>query len=172
MAAAFTDMVQTYYSYTTFMCGIPEIEVTGTFEDWATMVSACGKLGELFLSVDLPNVVKYIIRVGDIFTTIGAHVGDVEPPEGFWKGIFTSKNVGSGGQLEINGWIRDLFFNKNKSARIEAYLSTYGVIPYKNLESGRHFKAPHGAFLQQRDSDGFIYAGYTRIVYEVSPSSV
>lgn len=166
MAATFADMVQSYYSYSTFMCGIPEIEVTGTFEDWKAMVDACGKLGVLFTSVNLPAVVQYIIRVGDIFTTIGAHVGGIEPPEDFWKGIFTSKNVGSGSELEISGWITKLFYEKRLN-KLENFLSTYGVIPYKNLETGRHFKAPHGAFAQHRDEKGFIYAGYTRIVYEV-----
>ena len=168
MYATFADMVQSYYSYSTFMCGIPEIEVTGTFEDWQKLVTSCGALARLFMAVGLPRVTGYIIEVGDVLVKIGAHVGGVEPEPEFWKGIFTQKNIGSGGQLAINGWITKLFFTKHPVNKLENFTSTYGVIPYKNLESGRSFKAAHGSFYQLRDENGFIYAGYGKVVIETT----
>lgn len=165
-AAAFADMVQSYYSYMTMMCGIPEIEVTGTVEDWTNSTRHVLAIRKQFASIDLPGLSDYLNRVGGIFGKIMIQVQDPEHPDlDFWKGIYTHKNVGSGGDLDVDGWIVDLFFN-HKSRRLESFMSTYGSFPYKNLETGREFKAYYGAFAQQRSPEGFVYSGYGSFVIE------
>ena len=172
MSATFADMVQSYYSYETMMCGIPEVKITGTFADWRAMVVACSNLASTFAGIGLIEVMEYVLRVGDIFVTIAAHKGDYltaqpESPEDWHRGIFTSKNIGSGSELQIDGWITQLFFKQHPINKLANFTSTYGVIPYVNTETGRQFKSAHGAFAQLRDDEGFIYAGYTQSVYEV-----
>ena len=51
MAAVFADAVQSYYDYSTFCCGIPEIEVTGTTEDWQLLTTNSMAISELFNGV-------------------------------------------------------------------------------------------------------------------------
>lgn len=167
MAAMFADAVQSYYNYSTFLCGIPAIEVTGTVEDWQTVTKNSLAIGELLQAVGLEKEAMYCVKVSALFALIGAQVmsGEISIP--FWKDIFTSKNVGSGGDLRITGWITDLFFEKPEDMKFENFLSSYAVLPYKNLETNRQFKAVYGAFEQHRTPGGVLYSGYAHHIYEV-----
>lgn len=169
--AAFADAVQSYYSYSTMLCGIPEIEVTGTFEDWYRCVDSIKALGAIFLQINAEQVVRYLITVGDIFAKIAYDVaGDGDsyesPNTAFWKDIFTSKNIGSGNDLVISGWIKDLFLYQPSLAKLENFSSAYATFPYKNLDTGRQFRAAYGAFSQLRSSCDFIYSGYGSVIHE------
>lgn len=166
LSANFCDMVQQYYSYSTFLCGIPEIEVTGTVEDWFNLLDSTYAIEKLFGDI-LPDTIPYLKRFGQIINFILVDKKFNEPTVEFWQDIFTSKNVGSGGQLAISGWITDLFYEKREVKKLENYDSSWGVIPYKNLDSGRSFKAVHGAFSQLRNDEGFIYSGYGQLIFEV-----
>ena len=167
MCAAFADAVQTYYSYMTFLCGIPEIEVTGTEQDWRSCNNSIDQLLELFSSVGADPVKKYLNSVNFIFSKIYVQVSETDAIDHkFWRGIFTSRNVGSGGELNISGWITRLFMRQPEVPKLENFVSTYASFPYKNLETGREFKATYGAFSQVRTPDGFIEAGYGSFVFE------
>jgi hypothetical protein len=169
LCATFCDMVQSYYNYGTFCCGIPEIEVTGTPEDWAMLAANCGTIKDLFHRVDAPaNVTDYMARVGRLFTHITGDVATGEPDMEFWKGIFTAKNVGSGGQLQITGWVKDLYLEKRLDSKIENFTHSVGVVPYFNLETQRKFTAIYGAFGVLRSPEGFIYSSYDHVIVERS----
>lgn len=164
--AVFCDMVKEYYSYSTFMCGIPEIELTGTEEDWSELVYCVASLAvNVFVDRD-PKATKYLIQVGDLFDNILNQVKAGEADVDFWKDIFRSKNVGSGGELLINGWITKLFVETHQVPKLENFTGTFGVIPYTNLNTGRRFKAAHGSFTHRRDENDFIYASYDRVIFE------
>ena len=163
-AATFCDMVQDFYSYSTFLCGIPEIKLAGTYHDWYEMLLHIVALDELFK--DHAKVTWYLSKVAVIVENIAMSFTEVDVE--FWKSIFRSKNVGSGGQLDIDGWIVQLFMEKRETNRLESFQNTHGVIPYTNKTTNRKFKALHGVLGLCRDEHDFVYAGYGRAVYEVT----
>ena len=162
--AALADGVSPYYSYSTYMCGIPEVRVTGTREDWNMLLSCTAQIASAFFAVGLPKAVEYMIRVGDVLEKISA---SFETPDvDFWKDIFTSKNVGSGSELKINGWITQLFFVQHDLKKIENYMSNLAIVDYVNKDTGRKFRGVYGPFNQVRTEDGFIKASYGSVIYE------
>jgi hypothetical protein len=167
MYAALCDGVSAYYSYSTFMCGIPEIRFTGTQQDWQSLLYRCGMIAAMFGTVNLPKAVEYMIGVGDIINEIQESFTAETPNLDFFKGIFTSKNVGSGGELDINGWITKLYYEKRKSNKLENFMNSVTVVSYNNLETGREFKGVYGAFERLRTDDDFVKAGYANLIFEV-----
>lgn len=167
MAAVFADAVQSYYDYSTFCCGIPEIEVTGTTEDWQLLDKNSMAIAELFKGVGLEKASQYMVKQAGLFATIGAQVMSGEVSVDFWKDIFRSKNIGSGGELEINGWITTLFYDPPRLKKIDNFQFTLASFDYSNKETGRKFKTAYGAFEQLRSPKGFIYSGYGNLVFEL-----
>lgn len=164
MYAALCDGVRGFYSYSTFMCGIRRIRVTGNYDDWSGLIARTMAIASMFLSVGLAKEVEYMIRIGDLLEKIlgSFEHGNVE----FWKGIFTAKNVGSGGQLDIDGWITELFFKKPSVMRLENFLAAYSVVPYTNLETKRQFRGVYGAFELLTTEDGYLKNGYASMIFE------
>lgn len=170
--AALCDGLQVYYNYSTFCCGIPQIKLTGTIEDWKLISSSIDTVAKMFYSVDLPLVGLYLIAVKKLVEDITIAVEDPtflsnENYKMWWLDIFSRNNVGSGGQFNISGWITKLFYKIPQMPRIENFSSTISVVPYHNQETQRNFIGAHGAFKRIRDEDGFVRCGYGEIVYEV-----
>lgn len=165
MYAALCDGVSAYYSYSTFMCGIPEIRLTGTRQDWLSLLQRAGIIAAMFGTVGLFPAVEYMIRVGDILDKIQCSFDIVDAE--FWKDIFRSKNVGSGGELTINGWITDLYYEKRDMKKLENFMTAVTIVPYKNLGTGREFKGIYGAFECVRTDDDFLRAGYSNLIFEM-----
>jgi hypothetical protein len=165
LCAALCDGVQAYYSYATFMCGIPEVRVTGTEEDWYALIHCTTEIAKVMKFYGVDNAVHYLVNVGDLLSKV---IKSVEKPDPlFWTGIFTSTNIGSGGELNINGWITDLYFKKFKINKLENFLTTLSIVPYHNLETGRKFKGVYGPFIRARTSDDFLETRYANMVFEV-----
>lgn len=167
MAAVFADAVQSYYDYFTFCCGIPEIEVTGTPEDWGTLNENSMTISELFRGVGLDKASQFMVTQAKMFAKIAAQVSEGNLDLDFWKGIFTSKNIGSGGELQIGGWITNLFYDPPSLKKLENFEFSVAAFDYSNKETGRKFKTAYGAFEQLRSPEGFMYAGYTNVIYEL-----
>lgn len=169
--AALCDGVQVYYNYMTYCCGIPEIKVNGTVTDWASLTDAADSIACMFLSVELKAGATYMNAVWKILHDIsdsvanGAIYNSRQTAQEFWKNIFTQENIGSGGELKIDGWITDLFFDPPKLKKIENYTTSVAVVPYENAETGRKFKGAYGAF-QFRDVDGFLESEFTSFIFE------
>jgi hypothetical protein len=166
VAACFCDMVQSYYSYSTMMCGLPELDVAGVVEDWTMLTRNTEALGEMFGST--PAGV-YMVQLNWLFSAIAAQFMLPEPNVDFWKDIFRTKNVGSGGELEINGWIAQLYPLDKRGKKLENFEIAVGGVPYKNLETQREFTAYYGAFSELIDADGFVYLDYDYFVIERNP---
>lgn len=165
MAAMFCDTVKSYYSYMTYCCGIPEIKVTGTIQDWTALVESSRLLQGAFLGDRVTEeMATYMGQVHDRLREILWHVCS-EPDAAFWSNIFTTKNIGSGGQLEISGWIKDFYFGSRPN-QLENFTRTMAVLPYTSLDTGRSFVAVHGAFSQTRDDEGFLQSSYGHVVFE------
>lgn len=167
LCATVADAVQHYYSYMTFCCGIPKIKVLGTEEDYRKLAAASRRLAELleFNSATLAyydRIAGLFDRMADSFTS--------EDPSVFWRSIYTQKNVGSGRQLDIDGWIRD-FFTK-RPARLESYHTSIAAVPYKNLETGNEYLGLTGAFGVVRDSEGFWQSDFREAIFQKSEEDV
>lgn len=98
--AVLLDAMQSYFEYYGgTMCGIPEIVLEGTPEDWAKLHEKAGKLAAIEgLEFWMPQV----LRITEQF--VEASRGNVDIA--FWKSI-VKVNGGSGGPY-INGWIMRL----------------------------------------------------------------
>lgn len=166
MYASLCDGLQHYYNYMTFCCGIPEINVGGTKKDYELLLNNVAELAQVFKNIQFPEMVEYMIRVGDIFASILKTF--VYEDKSFWTGIFTSRNEGSGGQLYIDGWITDLYFMKPDDTKIENFESSFAIVPYKNLDTGVEFKAVHGGF-KRMIVDGYVTTGYEGVIFQKVP---
>jgi hypothetical protein len=164
--AALCDGVQNYYNYMTYCCGIPEIQVNGTDTDWWKLAHAAKQIGEMFESVGVADGAKYMKGIFGLLMDIHIDVGSGGHPDvDFWKSIFTQQNIGSGGELKIDGWISDIFFDPPKTKKIENFNSSIAIVPYENKDTGRKFKGVYGPF-QYRLVDGFFVSEFVNYVFE------
>ncbi|MDI3288704.1 DUF4419 domain-containing protein [Polyangium sp. 15x6] len=94
------DAMQHYFVYElSSMCGIPEITLLGTTEDWRSI----RRRAEVFTEFDLGFWTKELVPVLDQF--VAASSGQVD--EAFWQSFYKQPG-GSGGPF-IGGWIKTLF---------------------------------------------------------------
>lgn len=164
--AALCDGVQNYYNYMTYCCGISEIKVNGTETDWWKLAHAAKNISEMFESVGVADGAKYLQDIFGLLMDIHIDVGSGGHPDvDFWKSIFTQQNIGSGGELKIDGWITDIFFEPPTLKKIENFQTSIAIVPYENTETGRKFKGVYGPF-QYRSVDGFLENEFTNYVFE------
>jgi len=101
---ALMDSVKNYFSFRVCtMCGIPEIELAGTVEDWKTLrENAKNLLSQFELEFWTDNLFPILDRF------VAAFEGDIDPK--FWGSIAKLHSThGSGGSTYLNGWIQDFF---------------------------------------------------------------
>jgi hypothetical protein len=172
MYAGVCDALQNYYDYMTYMCGLPMVRVTGTKTDWQNLIFACQKISDIFKSVNLPSVSTWLGRCEDIFSMISITLDNPESQESidFWKSIYRKKNVGSGQQMVISGWIVDLFYEKRALAKLENYTTNMSVVPFTAKGVGGSGEVAlisvHGPFEVHRTNDGFLETVYNNIVFK------
>lgn len=163
LQAMFCDMASPYYTYSMFCCGIPAIKLLGTQEDWQNLQKSWNNLIAIFNTQTMKDYGAKVDNVlGNINTTFTTPDGNAE----FWLDIFTQKNVGSGGELTINGWITDLFVTKHKSPMLTNFTSTHGIVNYTQLETKREFYRIYGGFNMTKDTDEFHQLTYGSYVFE------
>lgn len=173
--AAFADGVKSYYNYMTFLCGIPEIDIRGTYEDWDLFSVNLMKIAALFPEEEHEWFTGMAVRAVLIRDSLNDGATD------FYKSIFTQENAGSGGELNVDGWfVREFFRSAVDSAKgedygkkrgtgghkIENYPNTWSVVPFINLDTGRRFSDVYGCFLTTQDPDGFRVPSYGRFTFE------
>lgn len=160
--AIFCDMASPYYDYGMFCCGIPRIELLGTTEDWKLLQQSWLDILTVFNSESMHKYTNKIAPILEQFVqTSQGHVN-----LDFWKNIFTQKNVGSGGDLTIDGWVTDLFMAKHDFPKITNFTSTHGVVKYTQLDTGREFVALYGGFHTEINENGSYQLQYNRFVFE------
>jgi len=161
--ALFCEMASPYYSYSMLMCGLPEIKVLGTIDDWKTIRTNFDKFFNLLSGCyDFKN---YGLRVGIILDNIINSFKSSEVDRvSFWKDIFTEKNIGSGSQREINGWIGHFLIVQQKPLKLENFTNTIGYVRYKNLSSGNSYMSIHGGFDYDLDEEEFARLRYSKYI--------
>lgn len=171
LCASVLDMTQHYYDYGMFCCGIPAIDLRGPREDW---MAICFAITNITKAVEesgavqhaITPITKYLNGALDIASNI--LLSFEQDTTEFWNDIFTKNNVGSGGDLEVNGWICDLYHNVERGSLIRSFHDAVSKFPYKNVSTGQHFMMVHGAFGSNVE-DGFITTVYDHITIEYTP---
>ncbi|HTE57791.1 MAG TPA: DUF4419 domain-containing protein [Verrucomicrobiae bacterium] len=100
---AFMDVVSSYYEFEwRTMCGIPQIRLEGTAEDWDTLYSMTDRL-----SIEFPGLRAYFENLLPVLEKIHATASAHQVDENFWRSIY-KYGGGSGGPF-INGWFTAFF---------------------------------------------------------------
>lgn len=96
--------MQAYFEYGMMLgCGIPEVTLEGTLEDWKSVYERLGS----FTDYELPNastmrtwssMLRYIVN-----KFIRSYEGDVDTD--FWDRVIVNTPLGSGDQKRFSGWI-------------------------------------------------------------------
>lgn len=167
--ALFCDMASPYYDYSMFCCGIPEIKLMGTWDDWEHLYFNWQSLNAVFTSANA-NLTEYFARVDHVLKQILFTFSADDANVGFWENIFTQKNVGSGGELAINGWIADLFMKLHSFKKISNFTTTQAIVKYSQSQTNREFAAVYGGFNYETHDDGFIQLMYSKHVFEKVPA--
>jgi hypothetical protein len=163
LQAIFCDIASPYYNYSMFCCGIPAIKLLGTQEDWQNLQHSWNKLIAIF---DTSTMKEYRTKVDNILGQINSTFTTPDGNAKFWMDIFTQKNVGSGGELTIDGWITELFVKKHSFAKITNFTSTHGIVTYTKVETKCEFYRIYGGFDMTKDSDEFHQLAYSSYVFE------
>lgn len=167
--ALMCDMASAYYSYGTFLCGIPAIRVAGKKTDWTMLVDCYTRLADIFSRHD-PSLEPAFDR---ILATLAPIVSSFDSDQTeHWRNIFTQKNIGSGGELKIDGWITKLFIEKRDLPKINNFMTDTAFVKYQNLETGRNFGLLMGGLDFTNGADDFIELQYSKQVFELMTPDV
>lgn len=172
MSAAVLDAAKHYYDYGMFCCGIPYIDLRGTQADWQALENSvigiiveCSKGDTVEVGLR-GKLTKYLGDVQKVLINIIASY-DSDKTE-FWRDIFTQKNVGSGGDLVITGWICDLYYTVKRGDMIKSFHDGISSFPYENKTTKEHFMMFHGAF-GSNITDGAIEIAYDHVTIQYTP---
>ncbi|MCA9691472.1 MAG: DUF4419 domain-containing protein [Myxococcales bacterium] len=92
--------VQQFFDYrVSTLCGIPQVTLEGTPEDWASLRGRVELLEGLGLAWWLPSLRAFLQQCAR------AAAGDVE--EAFWRQLYKAEDASGG--LHVSGWINALF---------------------------------------------------------------
>lgn len=159
----FLDMASPYYDYSMFCCGIRSIKIGGTTEDWEKAYKNAMELLTIF-DLDNDKFQNWRASCLTIMTSfLNATKNDYDVD--FFKDIFTQKNVGSGRQLEINGWFTNIFYDIPSFKKIDNFCAPMGKVEYKNTSTGKNYVMYSGAF-SHVEKDGFLELEYSKHIFE------
>lgn len=158
--ALFMDMASSFYEYSTFCCGIPEIKILGTHEDWNTLIDHWQVLSGII--AQYINLGEYTTRVANVLLTF-RYADKVEN----WENIFTQSRYGSGGDLKIDGWITNLFYVQHPSKLIKNFVNTEAQVFHKNVSTKKKFETRFGAYRFAVCDEGFHRLAYSSKMREV-----
>ncbi len=166
---AFMDGMKVYYSYSMLACGLPAIKILGTVNDWKLFALNLGQIGEQFGRCNVA-VNVWFDRVKVIVDNVIATLEGEDKTE-WWKGIFTQRNVGSGGEQQVNGWFTGLY-KAGKSEKLTNFGTAWAAVPFKNLhEPDVKYTSIHGVLLRERDADGFLNSRYNDFTIVHQPAT-
>lgn len=163
--ALFCDMSSSYYDYAMYRCGIRSVKLLGDYEYWYVLQSNYEVLACELLKYDV-SLRVYFSEVIDIISEILATFSrDDEDNKEFWINIFTQKNSGSGGDLVIDGWIKNLFITKHPLAKLNNFTTSHATVKYKNKSTDKDFVAIYGGFDYNVDTEGFCSLEYSKHIF-------
>lgn len=159
--AAFADAMSPYYNYMMCLCGISKVQLQGTSEDWNKLSEWIDKLKSL-LNKD-ENITAYFDRIKGISNSI---ISELETPTAdFWKGMFSLERCGSGGEVDVKGWIVDLYIKKPRPAYVNNFPTNAAKVAYTLINTGQEFELKYGLFSSNIE-DGFLVPDFGFIINE------
>lgn len=99
------DTMKNYFSYKVVMlCGIPDITLHGTVEDWRSIVTRLDKLMGIFPDFEwyLNKIKTHVLKM---IATLDGNQVDLD----FWNTMILDEPLGSGGGRKFSGWLGDFF---------------------------------------------------------------
>ena len=170
--AAFADAVSPYYNYGMYMCDITSVKVLGTKEDWDLMLGNIASLKELVSIDDEPLKIRGRVDRGNYFDRVSNIISKIkgtynEPNDEFLKGIFELERCGSGGQVEVKGWITDLYIKLPPVLYLENFNSHISVVSYKNLSTNENFELNYGLFSSNVNEDNDLVPEFGFIINQI-----
>lgn len=162
MNVAFCDLVSPYYEYFTLCCGFPSIRIEGTEADWTLLMSKIKSLASLFKD-SLDHYLHRCLNCVVAFTCAAAN----NYAEHFQK-MVKLYPCGSGHEVEIDGWILDLFNDTGGSKRVrtERIPPHFANMSYTNLDTNRKFKLYSGMFYSKIEGS-FMVPCFDSVRYEI-----
>lgn len=168
--AAFADALRAYYDYGMFCCGIPKIDLTGTREDWELLYRNAVTINAMFAPIQkMRTTATYLERVIGVLTNIVSTFYTADNNQEFWLNTFRQKNVGSGGDMLVNGWIVDLYKQATQGQVLRGFHHTISLLPYRNVSTGESFVMTHGAFGSKLDDSNIARPQYDHATFRVKP---
>lgn len=155
--AAFADIVSPFYSYSMFMCGIPKVAFLGNDEDWYNILASLYKI-ECAMNDNM--VSTYFARVRIVIQHFLNK--DVE----VLKKMFFVEMCGSGGQVEVFGWIRDLYYLVPPLKYTFNYATSISKVDYKCLTEQKDYSLYTGLMSATLDEDDFLIPNIDLILVE------
>ncbi|KAJ6250045.1 hypothetical protein M0813_16443 [Anaeramoeba flamelloides] len=162
------DVVKSYFDYYTFSkCGIPEIRLEGTVEDWESLYDRVSKFEEYDLGWWVEKL-RYVF--GTIVKTVKANgegFGD------FWDSFYKWNRVSGGDR--VTGWVH-IFFPYDKENQINSFcknfdfdfskrISGFSGLKLSSFPSGMS-KVPFIWEYQNNKLDMDFYSGFTGLLQE------
>ena len=162
MNVSFCDMVSPYYSYSTFLCGIPNIRIEGEIDDWKIIVKQLNVLSSLFPDNIKKYLSKCLFEIGNIIEAI------ITDDVNYFEKIVKLNPCGSGHEFSMNGWILN-FLNRNNSnsIQLEGLPPHFSNMKYTNLETKRKFILYCGLFYSKIE-DEFLIPEYNAFRIEIT----
>jgi len=163
MRAAFADAMSPFYEYGMYMCGISKVKILGNERDWKLIVN--------HLSFLLRNIFRDNETIQTYFDRVIICTEDIiqsieDRNAGFWKNIFRLERCGSGGQVEVKGWIQNFYLKRPRPGYINNYPTNVSYVKYKNLTTGKNFELVSGLFSSKEDN-GYLTPEYGYLITEV-----
>jgi len=154
--AAFCDMCSPYYNYSMYCCKIPKIDVRGTLDDWKNLVDKWNNLSKVI------GVSTWTETVSGVLNSLIENYQNKE----FWKGIFSIRHCGSGGQIEVLGWFTQLFNFQPSVKYVENYSNHISIVKYKQLNFDQTFEMSVGIFGSKKE-DELMVPDFSLVINEV-----
>lgn len=154
--AAFLDCVSPYYNYSMLLCGYPSVQLRGTPEDWLLFQKKISQLKGIF-SEKSAEVVSYLDGVGSIVSKLQGYVADLaqglEIDTTFLKNIMTLERCGSGHQVEVKGWISQMYIEQPRPAYVSNFSRHVAVVDYKDLNVNKNYRLYSGILSSEVNGD-------------------
>lgn len=154
--AAFLDCVSPYYNYSMLLCGYPSVEFRGTPEDWLLFQKKISQLKGIF-SEKSAELVSYLDGVDAVVAKLHGYAVDLsqglEIDTTFLKGIMTLERCGSGHQVEVKGWISQMYIKQPRPAYVSNFSRHVAVVDYKDLNVNKNYRIYSGLLSSEVNGD-------------------
>lgn len=161
MHVAFCDMVSPYYNYSTLLCGIPNIILDGSFEDWDLMGQKLSVIKNLFKG----RLNDYLNRCQELVAKIMAAGFGGTDTVNFFSKMFNIRRCGSGDD-EVRGWFLHFLNRKDFTQPMDMpELPPHtSELKYTNLDTGRKFSLFAGVIHARIDGGVLVpeYNAYSK----------